>query len=60
MRIALSLLLLFSMLLIGCKTIVLHPIDETEIRKESVAGQNWTCLSDYYIKNVMKVKLEGK
>jgi hypothetical protein len=40
----------------GCKTIVLHPMTEKDIRMEG----NWVCMSPEYIQEVMKVKLEAK
>jgi len=50
----LVLLLLCSMLLIGCKTIVLHPVDENDIRMDG----NWVCMTPEYIQQVMKARLD--
>lgn len=52
----LVLLLALSTLLIGCKTIVMHPVSEKDIRMEG----NWVCMTPEYIQEVMKVKLEAK
>lgn len=52
----LALLLLCSMLLTGCKTIVLHPMSEKDIRMDG----NWVCMTPEYIQEVMKAKLEAK
>ena len=52
----LVLLLVLSTLLIGCKTIVLHPVSEKDIRMDG----NWVCMSQDYIKEVLRVKLEAK
>ena len=52
----LALLLLCSIGFIGCKTIVLHPVDETDIRMDG----NWVCMTPEYIQEVMKAKLEAK
>ena len=47
-------LLASSILLIGCKTIVLHPVDENDIRMEG----NWVCMTPEYIQEVMKARLD--
>jgi len=60
MRMTLSILLLCGTLLIGCKTVVVHPVDGTQIRMETQAGQNWVCFTPQYMKDVMKIKLEAK
>jgi hypothetical protein len=44
------------MLLTGCKTIVLHPMSEKDIRMDG----NWVCMTPEYIQEVMKAKLEAK
>ena len=53
----LLILAVFSMTSIGCNTVHLHPVDETDIR---VQDDGWVCMSQSYIKNVMKVKLDQK
>lgn len=54
MRKLLAMLLLFSTVSIGCaKTIVLHPVDETDIRMDG----DWICMSQDYVKEVMKARL---
>jgi hypothetical protein len=53
----LTILLTFSILLIGCKTIVLHPLTDKDIRIESKSGTNWVCMSPEYVQNVMKARL---
>jgi len=56
MRMTLVALLACSMTLIGCSTIVLHPVTDKDIKM--VDG--YVCMSPDYVKNVMKVKLEAK
>jgi hypothetical protein len=42
----------------GCaRKIVLHPLTDEDIRFESKAGTNWTCMSDYYVEEVMRARL---
>jgi len=48
-------LLVFSTVSIGCaKNIVLHPVDETDIKMEG----NWVCMTPEYIQEVMKARLD--
>jgi hypothetical protein len=49
-------LLVLSTLSIACKTIVLHPVSDEDIKMQG----NWVCMSPEYVKTVMKVKLEAK
>jgi hypothetical protein len=56
----LALLLLCSMLLIGCKTITLHPVTDKDIMIGGKCPEGYVCMSPDYIKNVMQVKLEEK
>lgn len=57
MRKMLTTLLLFltgSIAFNGCaKTIVLHPLTDTDIRMDG----NWVCMSPDYVKEIMKVKV---
>lgn len=51
----LVILLVCSLGLIGCaRNIVLHPVDETDIRQDG----NWICMTPEYIQEVMKARLE--
>ena len=49
-------LLVFSMISLGCSTIVLHPVTDKDIK----IVDGFVCMSPDYVKNVMKVKLEAK
>jgi len=50
----LLLLLVCLTALTGCaKTIVLHPVDETDIRQDG----EWICMTPDYIQEVMKARL---
>ena len=49
--------LMISIIFNGCSTVHLHPVDEQDIRD---GGDGWVCMSQDYIKNVMKVKLDQK
>jgi len=54
----LSLILLGClMILTGCSTVTLHPVTDQDIK---IGSDGWVCMSQSYIKNVMKVKLEEK
>ena len=50
----LVLLLGCLMLLTGCKTIVLHPMTEKDIKMDG----NWVCFSPDYVEQIMKVRVE--
>lgn len=54
----LSLLLVFltvSIVFNGCaKNIVLHPVDETDIRMDG----NWVCMTPEYLQEVAKARLD--
>ena len=52
----LVLLLVLSTLSIGCKTLVLHPVTDKDIRMDG----NWVCMTPEYIQEVMRAKLEAK
>jgi hypothetical protein len=54
MRKTLALLLLCSTLSIGCKTIVLHPVTDKDIKM--VDG--YVCMSPEYVQEVMKARLD--
>ncbi len=56
MRKMLLLLLAFSTLSIGCKTIVMHPVTDKDIK----IVDGFVCMSPEYVQEVMKVKLEAK
>ena len=62
MRKTLLLLLVLSTPLIVCsgcaKDIILHPVDENDIRMEKDAhAKDWICMSPEYIQEVMKARL---
>lgn len=40
----------------GCSTVTLHPVTDQDIKMQD----GWVCMSQDYIKTVMKVKLEEK
>ena len=44
-------------ILTGCSTVTLHPVTDQDIR---IQDDGWVCMSESYIKNVMKVKLDQK
>jgi hypothetical protein len=48
------------MILTGCKSIVLHPVDDQDIKIGDWCKPGWVCMSQEYVKQVMKVKLEAK
>jgi len=56
----LLILLACSMILTGCKSIVLHPVDDQDIKIGDWCKPGWVCMSQEYVKQVMKVKLEAK
>ncbi len=39
------------------KTVTLHPVTDQDIK---IGSDGWVCMSQDYIKTVMKVKLEAK
>lgn len=48
--------LIVLMLCSGCSTVTLHPVTDQDIKMQD----GWVCMSQDYIKHVMKVKLEEK
>lgn len=60
MRKTLLLLLGFSILLIGCSTVRLHPVTDQDIKMGDWCKQGWVCMSQDYVKYVMKVRIEEK
>ena len=52
----LVLLLSLSMLSIACKTIVMRPVTDKDIKMQD----GWVCMTPEYIQEVMKAKLEAK
>ena len=56
--IALGLLLLLTVS-IGCsRTIKLHPVTDKDIYLTVKDGDQYTCVSDYYLGEVMRARLE--
>ena len=49
-------LLVCLMILTGCKTIVIHPVTDKDIKIQD----GWVCMTPEYVKEVMKVRLENK
>ena len=59
--VTLVLSLLILTLLAGCGSLFkqkLHPLTNTDIFFDDIDGNHVTCFSDYYLEEVMKVKLE--
>ena len=46
--------------LIGCSTVRLYPQTNEDILKGDWCKQGWVCMSEDYVKYVMKVKIEEK
>ena len=42
-------------ILTGCSTVHLHPVDEQDIQ---IREDGWVCMSQDYVKHVMKVTIE--
>ena len=58
--ILLALLVVCSLTLIGCKTVALYPQTDQDIKKGDWCKPGWVCMSEDYVKYVMKVKIEEK
>jgi hypothetical protein len=59
----LLLILLGSLMLLtlsSCAMITLHPVDDQDIKVGGWCQQGWVCMSQDYVKTVMKVRLEHK
>lgn len=52
----LSSILLFS----GCARLAVHPITDKDIFFSKMGEQNVVCFSDYYMKEVLKAKVEAR
>ena len=51
-----SLACLMISMLSSCTTVQLHPVTDQDIKMQD----GWVCMSQDYVKHVMKVKLEKK
>lgn len=61
MRLRLAVALLAcSLLLTSCSTVRLYPVTEEDIVKGGWCKQGWVCMSEDYVKYVMKVKIGEK
>ena len=46
--------------LVGCSTVKLYPQTDQDILKGDWCKPGWVCMSEDYVKYVMKVKIEEK